>query len=54
MSKGLLLSAVIAMISLPVMASREKDPKVGLKKAIRYTIAFNVFYLLCLRFIIHM
>jgi len=53
MSKVILLSAVIAIIALPVRAAREKNPKVGLKKALRYMIAFNICYLLALRFVVH-
>ena len=54
MSKGLILSAVIAIIAVPVIAAREKNPKAGLKKAVVYTIVFNIFYLLALRFVVHM
>jgi hypothetical protein len=54
MSKGIILSAVIAIIALPIIASREKNPKVGLKKALWYTIIFNIAYLLALRFVVHM
>ena len=50
MSKAILLSAVLAIVALPVIAAREKSPKVGLKKALIYMVVFNVFYLLALRF----
>jgi hypothetical protein len=54
MSKGILLSVIIAMIAIPVWAARAKNPRAGLKKAILFTIAFNVFYMLALRFAVHM
>jgi hypothetical protein len=50
MSKTILLSAVLAMIALPVIAAKEKSPKAGLKKALLYLVVFNVCYLLALRF----
>jgi hypothetical protein len=52
MSKALILSAVIAIVAIPVVASRDKNPKAGLKKALWYTIVFNVFYMLALRFFV--
>ena len=54
MSKGILLSAVIAMIAVPVWAARGKNPRAALKKALLFSIAFNVFYMLALRFVVHM
>jgi hypothetical protein len=53
MSKAIILSAVLAIIILPVRAAKAKDPKAGLKKAIWYMVAFNVFYLIAIRFIVH-
>jgi hypothetical protein len=53
-SKVILLSAVIAIIALPIRAASEKNPKVGLKKAMTYLIVFNVLYVLALRFFVHM
>jgi hypothetical protein len=52
MSKVILLSSLIAMIALPVRAAKEKNPRVGLKKALLYMVAFNACYLLALRFIV--
>ena len=54
MSKDIILSGVLSVIALPIIASREKDPKVGLKKAFRYMIMFNIAYFLALRFVVHM
>jgi hypothetical protein len=53
MAKVILLSAVIAMVALPIRAAKEKNPRVGLKKALQYMIVFNVAYLLALRFFVH-
>jgi hypothetical protein len=53
MHKLVLLSAVLSIIVLPVIASRAKNPKAGLKKALIYMVVFNVCYLLALRFLIH-
>ena len=46
-------AASIAIVALPVWAAREKNPRVGLKKALTYLIVFNVVYLLMLRFVVH-
>jgi hypothetical protein len=46
MSKLLLLSILIATIALPARAAtRSKNPKVGLKKALLHVAIFNAFYL---------
>jgi hypothetical protein len=52
MSKVILLSAVLAIVALPVIAAKSKNPKAGLKKALIYLVVFNVCYLLALRFVI--
>jgi hypothetical protein len=52
MSKAILLSAVIAIVALPVWAAKEKNPKAGLRKALLYMVVFNLFYLFCLKFIV--
>lgn len=46
MWKLFLLSIVICTIALPARAAREKSPKKGLRKAIVYTLVFNVIYAL--------
>src|SRR5712672_1792640 len=53
MSKAVILSAVLAIIILPVRAAKAKDPKEGLKKAIWYMVAFNLFYLFAIRYVVH-
>jgi hypothetical protein len=53
MSKVVLLSAVIAIVALPIRAAKEKNPKIGLKKAVQYMVVFNLLYLLALRFVVH-
>jgi hypothetical protein len=53
MSKSLMLSVVIAIVALPVWAAKEKNPRVGLKKALTYLVVFNLFYMLALRFLVH-
>jgi hypothetical protein len=53
MSKMILLSAVIAIVALPIRAAKEKNPKVALKKALTYLVVFNVLYILALRFVVH-
>jgi heme/copper-type cytochrome/quinol oxidase subunit 3 len=51
MSKLLLLSVMIMMVAIPVVAARDKSTKRGLQKAILFTIVFNIFYVLALRYI---
>ena len=53
MSRALLLTVVIAIVALPAWAAKEKNPKVGLKKALTFLIVFNAIYLLMLRFVVH-
>jgi hypothetical protein len=45
MKKLLLLSFVFATVAIPVMATRNKNPKKGLKAALRGILYFNLFYL---------
>jgi hypothetical protein len=51
MAKLLLLSVVIMTIAIPVLTAGDRSARRGLQKAILLTIAFNVFYLLAVRFI---
>jgi hypothetical protein len=53
MSKSILLSVVLAIIVVPVWAAKEKNPRVGLKKALTYLVVFNLCYMLALRFVVH-
>lgn len=45
MAKLLLLSFVFATVAIPVRMSADKDPKRGLRKAMKWMIYFNLFYL---------
>ncbi len=51
MSKLILLSLMIAMITIPTRAARDPDPRRGLKRAILYTLAFEAFYGFALLFL---
>ena len=51
MAKILLLSIVIGMIAIPVLAAREENPRRALRNTVLLTAAFNVLYLLAVRFI---
>lgn len=52
MQRLLLNSIWIAMVALPVIAARERNPQRGAKKALLLVLAYNVFYLFCLEFVI--
>jgi hypothetical protein len=50
--KLLLLSIVVATIALPARAAtKSKNPKAGLKKALVHVAIFNAFYLFVLLFL---
>lgn len=51
MSKLLLMSILIAMITIPTRAAREPDPKQGLKRAIKQMVIFEVFYVFALLYL---
>jgi hypothetical protein len=51
MAKFFLLSIIIAMISLPTRAARHKNPREGLKKAIKHVAIYYAFYVAGLFFI---
>jgi len=51
MAKLILLSIIFASIALPARATRQKDPKKGLRKVIIYALVFNFIYVLLLRFV---
>jgi hypothetical protein len=51
MAKMLLISVLIAMIGIPVAASRAKSSQQGLRWTIIGILVFNLFYLLAVRFI---
>lgn len=44
MTKLLLLSFVFATVAIPVRASKDKNPRRGLKRALKGIILFNLFY----------
>jgi hypothetical protein len=50
-AKLLLLSVVISMIALPILTARDTNAQRGLKKTLFLVIAFNLLYLLAVRFI---
>jgi len=51
MSKLLLLSVIVAMVAVPLAAARDPVPGRGLRKALAFTFACDVLYLLALRFL---
>jgi hypothetical protein len=51
MQKLLLLSTVISLVALPIIASRDPNPKRAMKKALVWLVAFNFFYLFAVRVI---
>ncbi|MEO6238917.1 MAG: hypothetical protein ABIQ52_18125 [Vicinamibacterales bacterium] len=51
MAKLLLLSIVILLIAIPILASRDRNPRRGLKRALLWMLAFNLFYVVIVRFI---
>jgi hypothetical protein len=53
MGKLLLLSVILGSIALPARASRDPNPRRGLRKALIWVAAFNLFYVFSLRFIWH-
>ena len=51
MEKALLLSVLIATVSIPVWAAQDKQPRRGYKKVLVGILAFNTLYMLGLRII---
>ena len=51
MAKVLLISTVIAIVAIPVMASRAKNSTRGLRWTIVGILLFNLFYLFAIRYI---
>ena len=51
MAKLLMLSVVIMMVALPVIASRDRSGRRGLRKTLYLALLFNLFYLFAMRFI---
>jgi hypothetical protein len=50
-AKLVLFSVVIAMIALPILTARDTNPRRGLNRTLLLVVAFNVLYLLAVRFI---
>jgi hypothetical protein len=51
MAKLLELMVLFALVAIPARAAREPDPRVGLKRALRHAVYFNLFYLLIAMFV---
>ena len=51
MKKLVLLSIIFATIAIPARAARMKNPRVGIKKALRNMVLFNLFYLFAVLYI---
>lgn len=52
MAKLILLSVCFALVSVPLMASRDAHPVRGLKRALLGVLLFNLFYVFLLRVVI--
>ena len=52
MSKLLLMSVILALVGLPIWASRDPVPGRGLKRAIVAVLVFNVFYVFLVRVVL--
>ena len=50
MQKLLLLSVVLALVYVPFRTSRDRNPMRALKQTLLLAAAFNLFYLLAIRF----
>lgn len=52
MAKLLILSVCLALVGIPLWASRDTHPRRGLKRALFGVVAFNLFYVVLLRFVL--
>ena len=50
--KLLVISVIFAIVAVPIAAARDVNPARGVRKAVLYTLAFNVLYVLALRFVL--
>ncbi|HEY2944452.1 MAG TPA: hypothetical protein VGN09_18615 [Vicinamibacteria bacterium] len=50
-AKLLLVSILVAVIVIPIRAARARGARFGLRKAVLWMLAFNVFYLFAVRVI---
>ena len=53
LQKLLLISIVFATIGIPVWAAQERNSKKAFRKVLFYLVAFNVLYVLALRFVFY-
>jgi hypothetical protein len=53
LQKLLLISIVFAAIGIPVWAAQERNVKKAFKKVLFYLFAFNVLYVISLRFLFY-
>lgn len=51
MHKVILVSVLVALVTIPLVRSREKNPRLALRHTIRDVVIFNVIYVLLLRFV---
>ena len=51
MSKLLLMSVLVATISIPIWTSRDKKPRRAYRRAITGMLVFNTLYMLALRIV---
>ena len=52
MAKLLLVSILVATVAIPALAARARSPRVGLRRALYGTLAFDALYLLVARFVL--
>ncbi len=51
MQKVILLAGIVGLLTVPMLASRPRNPRKALKLLILYTVGFNVAYVLALRWL---
>lgn len=51
LSKAILLSVMVATMAIPIIASRDSNAKRGMKKNVRWCLAFLVAYVLACLFV---
>jgi hypothetical protein len=50
-TKLLLVSVIVAMITVPILAARDANPRRALQKTLLLIFVFNMLYLLAVRFL---
>jgi hypothetical protein len=53
LQKLLLISIVFATVGIPIWAAQERNSKKAFKKALFFLVAFNLLYVLALRFMFY-